>query len=166
MKRLNLAVYFMVMFFSAQALSQQKANTEIMVTKDGYAIYGYDPVSYFTAAGPSKGDPAITTDWRGATWLFSTSENREAFLQEPDRYAPEYGGWCAYGMAKGYAAETDPLNAWTIHNNKLYLNWDEKVSRKWNKKLGKYLSKSEANWPDVQGDLQQGEAEIYWKEDQ
>ncbi len=143
---------------------EQKIATEILVGDDGYAIHGYDPVAYFSKGAPQKGSVQYSADWNDVTWLFSSEENREKFLAAPENYAPRYGGWCAYGMAEGYAAETDPVNAWTIHEGKLYLNWDAEVSGEWSSDIEAYLLKSESNWPTVQNQLAAGEATVYWHE--
>ncbi len=140
-------------------------NLEIMSPNGGHAIGGYDAVSYFLDPEPRIGMPEFSYHWRGATWLFASEEHRELFQENPSRYAPVYGGWCAYGMAEGYAAESDPL-AWTIHDEKLYLNWDAEVVEEWQSDLSRMLSRSEANWPTVKRALQDGTAEIYWHDDE
>jgi len=134
----------------------------ILATSEGYAIGGHDPVSYFLDGEPKKGLLAISHRWREATWLFSTVAHRDLFVADPLQYAPAYGGWCAYGVAEGYAAESDPENAWAIHEGKLYLNWDAEVARDWRLETATLLAKSEANWPEVRRTLQDGSAEIYW----
>lgn len=136
-----------------------------MVAKDGYAIGGYDPVSYFLDGEPRAGRPELFHHWRDATWLFASAAHRDLFAQAPMKYSPVYGGWCAYGMAEGYAAETDPVNAWTIHEGKLYLNWDADVAEEWRGDVKSWLEKSEANWPRVRRDLQDGTSKIYWHGD-
>lgn len=75
----------------------------------------------------------------------------------------QYGGWCAYGAAKGYAADTDPENAWSVHDGKLYLNWDSGVKQTWSEDIPGYLAKSEANWPGIQSGLADGTAKVYRK---
>jgi YHS domain-containing protein len=141
-------------------------NLEIMTPKDGHAIGGYDAVSYFLDAEPRMGVQEFSYDWRGATWLFATASHRDLFQQNPLQYAPVYGGWCAYGMTEGYAAESDPLNAWSIHDGKLYLNWDAEVADEWRSERTLLVSKAETNWPEVKSTLQDGTAEIYWHDDE
>lgn len=99
-----------------------------MFSDDVGAIRGYDPVAYHLERKPVKGDPAYTYRYNNATWLFSSQENLETFRGNPERYTPEYGGYCAYGMSKGFVVSTDP-NAWTIENGKLYLNHSFGVRR-------------------------------------
>jgi hypothetical protein len=141
-------------------------NLEVMTPNGGPAIGGYDTVSYFLDAEPRLGLQEFSYRWQGATWLFATAEHRELFQQNPSQYAPAYGGWCAYGMAEGYAAESDPLDAWTIHEGKLYLNWDAEVAAEWRLELDSLLSQSNENWPEVKLALQDGTAEIYWHDDE
>ena len=90
----------------------------------------------------------------------------ELFVAAPEKYAPAYGGWCAYGVAEGYAAETDPVTGWTIDDGRLYLNWDVEVSADWRTDKAGYLKKSEPNWSTVQTQLQEGGATVYWHGEQ
>ena len=84
----------------------------------------------------------------GAKWLFSSAEHRDAFAKEPEKYAPQYGGYCAYGVSQGYAVKIEP-DAWTIVNGKLYLNYDRGVQKTWEKDLPGYIAKADKNWPGV-----------------
>ncbi len=152
--------------FYGIAQSAETDQSEIMVNTEGYAIHGFDPVAYFSDGEPAEGNVEYSTTWKNATWLFTTDENRQAFIENPEKYAPQYGGWCAYGMAEGYAAETDPLKAWTVHEGKLYLNWDEEVSSEWSGDISGYLKKSEKKWPRVQSKLLKGKAKVYWHKDE
>jgi YHS domain-containing protein len=86
-----------------------------------------DPV--YQQAGPVKGSAQFSYEWQGATWLFSSAENRDRFNAEPDRYAPQYGGFCAYAVSKGRTASIDP-EAWKIVDGKLYLNYSKGVQKK------------------------------------
>lgn len=114
----------------------------------GVAINGYDPVSYFTEGQPVAGQATITTDWQGATFRFASDAHRRAFLANPARYAPQYGGYCAYGMARGYKATTEP-QAFTIVGGKLYLNYSDTVQDTWRADVPGYVARADANWPDV-----------------
>src|SRR5688500_3164495 len=91
------------------AQSAQKVNT----ARGGLAIDGYDPVAYFTEGRPVKGDPRFTQAHRGATYHFMSAASRDLFVKEPDRYLPQFGGFCAYAVSRNYTADTDPL-AWKI----------------------------------------------------
>src|ERR1043165_4499059 len=94
------------------------------------AIRGYDPVAYYQQSAPAKGSSQYRYQWQGATWLFASAENRDRFQAEPEHYAPQYGGYCAYAVSKGRTASIDP-EAWKIVDGKLYLNYskDRKSTR-------------------------------------
>ena len=109
------------------------------------AIRGYDPVAYHIEMKPVLGDPAYTLEYDNATWRFSSQENLQMFQEDPERYAPQYGGYCAYAMSKGHRASTDP-QAWTIVNGKLYLNHSLGVRKTWLKRAKHYIAKADANW--------------------
>ncbi len=115
---------------------------------DGVAINGYDPVAYFTEGAPVKGSEQITHEWNGATWQFASAENRDAFAADPDAHAPQYGGYCAYAVSRGYIATTDP-DAWTVHDGRLYLNYSLRVRRQWERDIPGNIEKGDANWPGV-----------------
>jgi len=123
-------------------------------TLNGHALQGQDPVGYFTEGRVVEGDPAITARWRGATWLFASAENRDAFLAEPERYAPQYGGYCAYAMSLNQIAPTDP-EAWTIIDGRLYLNYSKDVKVIWSGDIPGNVAKADANWPGVRAELVQ-----------
>jgi YHS domain-containing protein len=139
--------------------------SKVLTDDEGVAIGGYDPVAYFNGGKAQMGTAEHAADWNGARWWFVSEANRNSFLDSPDRFAPAYGGWCAYGMAEGYAAESDPVNGWTIHEGRLYLNWDAEVTSDWRKSKASYLRNSESNWPEVEAQLEQGSATVYWHDD-
>lgn len=120
--------------------------------KDGVAVQGYDMVAYFTANKAVKGNPALTYDWNGARWQFSSAENRDAFAKAPEKYAPAFGGYCAYGVSRGYAVDIDP-EAFTVDNGTLYLNYSKSVQRTWNSDRAGYIEKARQQWPKVLADL-------------
>jgi YHS domain-containing protein len=115
---------------------------------DGLALRGYDPVAYFTEQRAVKGLPEFLLEHRGSTFRFASSANREAFRQDPARYAPQYGGYCAYGTARGYKAAIDPA-AFRVVDGKLYLNYDASVQREWSKDVAGYIDTADRNWPAV-----------------
>jgi YHS domain-containing protein len=112
------------------------------------AIRGYDPVAYFTESRPVKGSREFTHPWNGATWRFASAENRDRFAAAPEKYAPQYGGYCAYGVAGGYAVKIEP-EAWSVVDGKLYLNYDRSVQKSWQADVPGYVRKADANWPGV-----------------
>ncbi|UXX82693.1 YHS domain-containing (seleno)protein [Roseovarius pelagicus] len=117
-------------------------------THDGAAIGGYDPVAYFTQMKPVKGDTAHALSWDGAEWHFASAANKAMFEENPEKYAPQYGGYCAYAVSKGYTAKTEP-DAWTVHDGRLYLNYDKSVRRIWERDTSGYISRANENWPAV-----------------
>jgi len=112
------------------------------------AIKGYDPVAYFEEGKPVKGSDEITYEWNGATWHFSTSEHKNAFEENPEKYAPQFGGYCAYAVSKGSTAKIEP-DAWKIVDGKLYLNYDQGIKKRWEADQANYIEKANANWPEV-----------------
>ena len=141
---LRFVLFFAGLLFVAPALAQKPD----VYTDRGGAIRGYDPVAYFTDGRPVKGSPQFSHSWRGATWYFSKAENRDRFAAAPEKFAPQYGGYCAYGVAQGYAVSIDPA-AWSIVDGKLYLNYSLGVQKDWNKDVPGYIRKADANWPGV-----------------
>lgn len=141
MMRLTFILFF---FAFAEAMAQQG---EIFSTKEG-AIRGYDPVAYFTEGQPTPGRNEHTMTWKGETWHFASAQNLDAFRGNPEKYAPQYGGYCAFGMSRGYKAETEP-DAWTIVEGKLYLNYNTKVREEWSKNQAERIAKANENWPTV-----------------
>lgn len=127
------------------------AGTLVFATKDG-AIRGYDPVAYFTAGKPVKGSPQYTYEWMGAQWRFASAANREAFSADPAKYAPQYGGYCAWAVSQGYTAETDP-DAWRVEGGKLYLNYSKGVQATWAKDMPGNIVKGDRNWPELKAKL-------------
>lgn len=116
--------------------------------KDGAAITGYDPVAYFKEDKPVKGSAAYTASHMGSIFRFASAANRDAFTADPDRYAPQYGGFCAYAVAKGYKAKIEP-DAYTLVDGKLYLNYDQRVRAQWRKDIPGYIRQGDKNWPEV-----------------
>jgi YHS domain-containing protein len=93
-----------------------------------------------------KGSSQFKHEWKGATWRFASAANRDAFAAAPEKFAPQYGGYCAYGVANGYTVSTVP-EAWTVVDGKLYLNYSLGVQADWRKDPSGYIRKANANWP-------------------
>ena len=115
---------------------------------NGVAVGGYDAVSYFSDGGPKQGSEQFSTDWKGAKWRFSSGKNLAAFKAAPEKYAPQYGGYCAYAVSKGATAKGDP-SAWTLVDGKLYLNYSKVVRSIWRQDIPGNVAKASANWPRV-----------------
>ena len=111
----------------------------------GTALDGYDPVAYHTVGKPVEGGRRITYEWRDATWQFASVEHRDLFSADPERYAPAYGGYCAYGMAQGAKIDIDP-NAWAIVDGKLYLNVNKSVQQTWKADTSGYIKRADRHW--------------------
>jgi YHS domain-containing protein len=114
--------------------------------KDGVALRGHDPVAYFSENKPVRGSPEHKAEYQGSTFYFANKTNRDAFVAHPPRYAPQYGGFCAFGMASGYKAATDPA-AFSIIDGKLYLNYNRDVQKQWSANRPGFIAKAEKNWP-------------------
>lgn len=114
------------------------------------AVGGYDPVAYFTENKPVKGSADFSLDYKGVQWRFASAANRDRFRANPEMYAPQYGGYCAWAVAQGSTASGDPLR-WKIVDQKLYLNYDEDVQRKWEKDIPGFIQAADKNWPQVLG---------------
>lgn len=119
----------------------------IYTTNDG-AIKGYDPVAYFMQGEPVKGSKSFTYEWKEADWYFSSQENLETFKADPEKYAPQFGGYCAYGVSKGSLYKIEP-EAWKIVDGKLYLNYSKSIQKKWDADRDAFIRKAEENWPNV-----------------
>lgn len=114
----------------------------------GKAINGYDPVAFFTQGKAVKGSDSSTYQWNSATWYFVSKQHLDSFKATPERYAPQYGGYCAYGTAEGHKAPTKP-ETWTIENGRLYFNYNLNVRKEWDKNRAALIQKADANWPAV-----------------
>jgi YHS domain-containing protein len=126
------------------------ANIEVNANGNDLAIKGYDTVSYFTNGAPTKGSTEFTSAYNGAIYQFSTAENRDLFKADPAKYAPQYGGFCAMGVALNQKFDTDPT-AWHIRGDKLYLNLNKDVQKKWVTDIPGYIETAQGNWTDIKG---------------
>ena len=143
MKKGMVAMCFLL-FGSIAVLAQKSA---VFNPTDG-AIHGYDPVAYFKELKPVKGSKNYTYAWNSATWYFTSQQNLDTFKASPEKFTPQYGGYCAYGLADGHKAPTDP-QAWLIADGKLYLNYNKDVQGMWKKKQAEYIQKADKNWPKL-----------------
>ncbi|MBC7892457.1 MAG: YHS domain protein [Sphingobacteriaceae bacterium] len=131
---------------SASAFAQKSP----VFVAEGAAIRGYDAVAYFKEGKALKGDSKFTYTWNGSDWRFANAEDLALFKATPEKYAPQYGGYCAYGSAdgEGHKAPTDP-QAWAIVDDKLYLNYNKKVQEAWKKDPKGMIGKADKNWPTL-----------------
>ena len=110
------------------------------------AINGYDTVAYFSVGKPVKGQDSFVTEWMGAKWKFSSQANLDLFKADPEKYAPQYGGYCAYGVAKDGLVKVEP-DQFTVRNGKLYLNFDADVQALWLKDPDGFIKQADAKFP-------------------
>ena len=114
-------------------------------TENGLALKGYDPVAYFTDGAPTEGKGIYTTVWQGATYRFASAEHQEQFVAEPEKYLPQYGGYCAYAMAINSIADITPKR-WAIVDGKLYLNNNFFAQTLWSADKAGNIKKADKNW--------------------
>ncbi len=129
------------------ALAGPKVFTGIV---KGVAVGGYDPVAFFTRKRAVRGSKDFEITHQGVKWRFATAANRDAFLAEPAKYEPQFGGYCAWAVSRNYTAKGDPV-AWTVHKGKLYLNYNKSVRASWLKAVDRNIKRGEQNWPGLSG---------------
>jgi hypothetical protein len=127
-----------------QAAPKPAVNT----SRGGLAIQGYDAVEYFRSNKAVAGRAQIEHIWNGARWRFASTENRDRFAAAPEMFAPQFGGYCAYAVSRGYTATIDP-QAFTIVDGHLYLNCSKSVRTLWEQDIPGHIAKGRANWPGV-----------------
>jgi len=142
MRKLMLATAFMLVAWGSYA---QKSE---IFAPGGKAIKGYDVVAFFKEAGPVAGADSLTYRYKDADWLFANRANLEAFKADPEKYLPQYGGYCAYGTSQGHKAPTE-AETWTITADKLYFNYNMKVKNSWSKKREELIEKADMQWPQI-----------------
>ncbi len=132
--------------------SDDMMHKEMMMKIDknmnGLALKGYDPVSYFIDMKPEMGMSKYKYEWMEAQWQFASKEHMDMFMKNPEKYAPQFGGYCAYGAGRDKLISGDP-NEWTIQNGKLYLNVNAKVRKLFKQNLKKNIEMAEKNWPEL-----------------
>jgi YHS domain-containing protein len=140
------------------ALAADEINASIGLTAEGspLALHGYDPVAYFTEGAPMPGRAELAAQHEGATYYFATKENRDAFAKQPARYAPAYGGYCAFGVSVGKKFDGNP-NYWTVSGDRLYLNLNADIAEKFQKDVPGAIAKADRQWSRIRtasvGDL-------------
>lgn len=112
------------------------------------AIKGYDTVAYFTERKAIKGSKEFEVDWKGATWRFSSEKNKILFTNNPDKFSPQYGGYCAFAVADNNLVGVDPTQFYIL-NDKLYLNYNKKIQKKWELQKEAFIKKADNNWPSI-----------------
>lgn len=130
------------------SFSLMAADIGMSVDENDIAIKGYDPVAYFTDKGAVQGNPEFTATYKNAIYHFASSENRNQFKANPQAFAPQYGGYCAFGVAMGKKFETDP-QAWKVEDGKLYLNLDKTVQQRWLEDTQGFIQDANTNWTNI-----------------
>jgi hypothetical protein len=146
--RLRLTIALPLIATGMHAVAAAGPQPSVNVSRGQLALRGYDAVAYRTTGEPTPGSTTFEHRWNGAVWRFSTAANREQFASEPARYAPEFGGYCAYAVSRGYTADADP-SAWRIVDGRLYLNYSKRVQRLWEEDVSGNIARGRSNWPGV-----------------
>lgn len=134
--------------FAVLSTSALAAGYDVNVTSTDLALRGVDPTSYFTQGKPVEGAFDITAEYHGATYRFVSEETKQAFLADPEKYLPQYGGYCAFGLAQGMKFDGDP-EVWKIVDDKLYLNLAPKVSEIWQQDISGNITQANSNWSTI-----------------
>ena len=143
-KKVGLIAPIFVLFLVCSVFAASHVN----VDADGVAIKGYDPVAYFTMEKPVQGMGDYEYEWQGAKWRFANGEHKKLFMENPEKYAPQYGGYCAYGVAVGSLFDIKP-EAWNVVDSRLYLNKNLDVRETWKKDIPGNIKKADMNWPGL-----------------
>lgn len=144
---LGFTLFIFIMLFAGACGTQTYSSGAALVSKtaDGLAIRGYDAVAYRTIEAATQGSPQYEYAWQGAKWLFVSAENRDRFAANPETYAPEYGGFCAWSMSQKNVMAADP-EVWKVVDGKLYLIQNEMVKEVWEKSQPDLIKESNENW--------------------
>jgi len=121
---------------------------DINKTREGVAIEGYDPTAYYTKSRPIKGVPAYSFKWAGATWYFANEKGRELFVQNPEKYAPQFGGYCSNGLSDDHKIGADPKN-WRIIDGKLYLYFSDYGREQWSGNVKSLIEAADDTWQEL-----------------
>lgn len=146
--RRHFGVLLAVGAFAAPAAAQQTRRHDVNLDTAGAMIHGHDPVAYFTLGKPTKGLATITATHAGGTYWFATTANRDAFVKEPAKYAPQFGGFCAMGASYGKKFDGDPTQ-WAIVDGKLYLNVNADVAKRWAEDKPGNITRADSAWPRI-----------------
>jgi len=138
------ALLFISLFWVSSVFAADAVYTSLFSSK---AISGYDAVSYFTKGAPEEGKKKYSMRYKGANWYFSSSQNLQTFQANPAKYAPQYGGYCAWAVAEKNDLVSGDPKRWKIVEDKLYLNYDREIQEKWQKNIAVFISKADKSWP-------------------
>lgn len=142
------ALTFLILIAAIPATAADRVDPVNTTILGDLAVDGYDAVAYFTDGKPVEGKKEHSYEWKGATWRFASAAHRELFAAAPEKYAPQFGGYCAWAVSQGYTADADP-ESWKIVDGKLYLNYNKKVQAQWEQDIAGLIVKAESNWPQL-----------------
>jgi YHS domain-containing protein len=145
MNRIVYVMGLMLVVSAGQAVAADPIHTGWLSDK---AVDGYDVVAYFDQGEPVEGSPEHSLQWKGAEWRFASAEHLERFRANPEKYAPQYGGYCAWAVAQNKTAAGDP-HQWSIVDGKLYLNYNADIQQKWAANKVELIEQADRNWPGV-----------------
>jgi len=148
---------FVALAVSLAAAAADPVFVETLPDGQRAAIRGYDPVAYHLLGAPVLGSANLTHQWRGATWRFASAANRDAFAKAPEKYAPQYGGYCAFGTSRGYKVSTQP-DQFAVVEGRLYLNYNAGVMQTWDKDRAFYIGKADENWKTLAEEAYESDA--------
>jgi YHS domain-containing protein len=144
--RLATTIGALLIAFTVPAHAIKQTGGEYNTLYAGLGAKGYDVVAYFTDGRPVMGSDRYTAEYGGVKWQFASREHRDAFAADPARYAPQYGGFCAWGVSVGGLYDVDPVNAWNIVDGKLYLNFNKEVNATFTGDPHGFIRKANGNW--------------------
>ncbi len=153
--RLRTALASIALVTSAIAIVAPAAFAEAPIytaKRSNVAVQGYDPVAYFTIGSPTKGSEEYSTNYMGAEFRFASQANLTTFLADPERYAPQYGGYCAWAIGAKADYAKGSAKYWNIVDGKLYLNYNKSIQKKWNKDIQGFIEMGDVNWDQLQPD--------------
>jgi hypothetical protein len=133
---------------TAMAVASAQQQPAWNADRTGLAVQGYDVVAYATDRAAVRGRAEFEYRWQNVVWRFASAAHRDAFASAPERYAPQFGGYCAWAVSRGYTADVDP-QAWRIIAGRLYLNYSKRVQRMWEQNVETNIATGLANWPGV-----------------
>lgn len=132
----------------SRAAEPTSASVDLNLDPSGLALRGFDPVAYFTDAKPVKGSEHITADYHGARYYFASAEHKDAFVKDPAKYVPAFGGFCAMGTVFDKKLDGDPMQ-WKVVEGRLYLNVNADVAKRWNQDVPGNITKANVEWPKI-----------------
>jgi YHS domain-containing protein len=146
--RRGLLTLLIGLVLSGGTAAQGPPAAPVNVNADGVALHGHDAVAYFAQGKAVPGVAQFEHTWNGARWRFANAANRDRFAQQPEQYAPQFGGYCAWAVSRNYTADIDP-NAFAVVDGKLYVNYSSFVQARWRLDRAGNIQKGHANWPGL-----------------